>query len=245
MYICNIKSMLLSANIIMKVRRKQLFSSLLLLLLLFGGKAYALYLSSDISSLEPNNSFFSKPYVNDTKKVNLYTFSAYQIDKPNEKEQGNAIKDGEIIFTPLKKVLLPGEQEYFKIFYRGQEDNKERYYKIVISETALDVQSDSRQNRQSLFYPTVSLETYFVVRPKNIDFKYEINSDSGVLKNTGNTYFRVLIHQSCEVDENEVPLMLYLLPQQEFRDSSMKKKSRKYIVIFNKYYSIGNCEGAK
>ncbi|MEX6223477.1 hypothetical protein AB6F55_00770 [Providencia hangzhouensis] len=132
----------------MKVRRKQLFSSLLLLLLLFCGKAYALYLSSDISSLEPNNSFFSKPYVNDTKKVNLYTFSAYQIDKPNEKEQGNAIKDGEIIFTPLKKVLLPGEQEYFKIFYRGQEDNKERYYKIVISETALDVQSDNRQNRQ-------------------------------------------------------------------------------------------------
>ncbi|MBX7019991.1 fimbrial protein, partial [Providencia rettgeri] len=60
-----------------------------------------------MSSLEPNNSFFSKPYVNDTKKVNLYTFSAYQIDKPNEKEQGNAIKDGEIIFTPLKKVLLP------------------------------------------------------------------------------------------------------------------------------------------
>lgn len=218
-----------------------LMSLLLLAFLSCFAKAHALYLSSDISSLEPNQSFFSKAYINDTKKVNLYTFSAYKIDKPDEKEQGQAIKEGEIIFTPLKKILLPGEQEYFKIFYRGQEDSKERYYKIVISETALEVDTERNQSRQPLFYPTVSLETYFVVRPKNIDFKYQMDSNSGELKNTGNTYFRVLVHNSCEVDENEVPLVLYLLPQQAFHDERLKKKSRKYIVIFNKYYSIGDC----
>ncbi|MDR2224537.1 MAG: fimbrial protein, partial [Providencia sp.] len=100
-------------------------------ILLFFGKAQALYLSSDISALEPNKSFFSKSYINDTKKVNLYTFSAYQIDKPDNNEKGKPIEEGEIIFTPLKKILLSGEQEYFKIFYRGKEDDKERYYKIV------------------------------------------------------------------------------------------------------------------
>ncbi|WP_353242892.1 fimbrial protein [Providencia sp.] len=174
--------------------------------------------------------------------MNLYTFSAYQIDKPDNNEQGKPIEEGEIIFTPLKKILLPGEQEYFKIFYRGKEDDKERYYKIVISETALDVDTDPALNQQSLFYPTVSLETYFVVRPKNIDFQYAMDANAGVLKNTGNTYFRVLVHENCEVSDDEQPLVLHLLPQQEFRNAALKKKSRKYIVIFNKYHSIGNCD---
>ncbi|WP_273826975.1 fimbrial protein [Providencia rettgeri] len=212
------------------------------MILLFFGKAQALYLSSDISALEPNKSFFSKSYINDTKKVNLYTFSAYQIDKPDNNEKGKPIEEGEIIFTPLKKILLSGEQEYFKIFYRGKEDDKERYYKIVISETALDVDTDPALNQQSLFYPTVSLETYFVVRPKNIDFQYAMDANAGVLKNTGNTYFRVLVHESCEVSDDEQPLVLHLLPQQEFRNEVLKKKSRKYIVIFDKYHSIGNCD---
>ncbi|EPL6455361.1 MULTISPECIES: fimbrial protein [Providencia] len=212
------------------------------MILLFFGKAQALYLSSDISALEPNKSFFSKSYINDTKKVNLYTFSAYQIDKPDNNEKGKPIEEGEIIFTPLKKILLSGEQEYFKIFYRGKEDDKERYYKIVISETALDVDTDPALNQQSLFYPTVSLETYFVVRPKNIDFQYAMDANAGVLKNTGNTYFRVLVHENCEVSDDEQPLVLHLLPQQEFRNEVLKKKSRKYIVIFDKYHSIGNCD---
>ncbi|EKT56089.1 fimbrial protein [Providencia burhodogranariea DSM 19968] len=185
--------------------------------------------------------FFSKPYLNNTKKTNLYNFSAYQIDKPGSNEQGRSIQDGEIIFTPLKKILLPREQEFFKIFYRGPEDNRERYYKIIISETPLDMRDEDENRKQPLFYPTVSLETYFVVRPKNPDFKYDINQSEGVLKNTGNTYFRVLVHENCDMDDDSQPYVLYLLPNQEFKDIRLKKKSRKYIVIFDKYYPIGNC----
>ncbi|MCW2256852.1 hypothetical protein M2263_002943 [Providencia alcalifaciens] len=192
--------------------------------------------------MEPEQQFFSKPYINNTKKTNLYNFSAYQIDRPGSNEHGQPIQDGEIIFTPLKKILLPKEQEFFKIFYRGQEDNKERYYKIIISETPLDMRDEDKKNKQPLFYPTVSLETYFVVRPKNPDFKYDINQNEGILKNTGNTYFRVLLHENCDVEDESQPYVLYLLPNQEFKDLRLKKKSRKYIVIFDKYYPIGNCE---
>lgn len=206
------------------------------------GSAHALYISADISSMEANETFFSKPYINDTKKTNLYNFSAYKIDKPGSHEVGEPINNGEIIFTPLKKILLPGEQEFFKIFYRGEEDEQERYYKIIISETPLEMQNDGAQKKQSLFYPTVSLETYFVVRPKEPIFKYDLNQGEGILKNTGNTYFRVILHDSCEPSEDEIPHVLYLLPKQEFRDPRLKMKSRKYIVIFDKYYPIGNCE---
>ena len=229
----------------MRDRKLYFLLKILLFVVMFSlyGKAHALYIDADISSMEADKTFFSKSYINDTKKTNLYNFSAYKIDRPGSKEHGEPITEGEIIFTPLKKILLPGEREFFKIFYRGKNDNQERYYKIIISETPLEMQNDDARKKQPLFYPTMSLETYFVVRPKNIDFKYEMNASEGVLKNTGNTYFRVVIHNSCQVDDDdEVPSMLYLLPQQEYRHAQLKKKSRKYIVIFDKYYSIGNCE---
>lgn len=214
----------------------------MILLSSFYNNAFALYINSDISSIDSGKEFFSKPYINDTKKTNLYNFSAYKIDRPGNQEHGTPINNGEIIFTPLKKILLPGEQEYFKIFYRGQSDETERYYKIIISETPLDMRNDDEEKKQPLFYPTISLETYFVVRPKNPNFKYALNSNQGVLKNTGNTYFRVLLHESCNANDDSEPYMFYLLPNQEFKDPRLKKKSRKYIVIFDKFYSVGNCE---
>ncbi len=54
---------------------------------------------------------FSKPYINDTDKTNLYNFSAYKIDKPGNQEHGAPLHNGDY-FTPLKKILLPGEQEF-------------------------------------------------------------------------------------------------------------------------------------
>ena len=209
---------------------------------LFYNCAYALYIDTDISSMEADKEFFSKSYINDTKTTNLYSFSVYKIDRPGGHEVGEEIRNGEIIFTPLKKILLPKEQEFFKIFYRGKVDEQERYYKVIISETPFEAQNSVAQKKSPLFYPTISLETYFVVRPKQPNFKYESDPVEGVLKNTGNTYFRVILHDSCQVSEDETPDVFYLLPQQEYRDARLKKKSRKYIVIFDKYHSIGNCE---
>ncbi|EPY9526111.1 fimbrial protein, partial [Proteus mirabilis] len=68
-----------------------------MLLVFFYHHAYALYISADISSMESGEPFFSKPYINDTKKTNLYTFSAYQIDRPGYQEQGTPIQNGEIL----------------------------------------------------------------------------------------------------------------------------------------------------
>ncbi|EMT6575314.1 TPA: fimbrial protein [Providencia rettgeri] len=213
----------------------------LIVLSMLCNSAVALYINADISSMESGQEFFSKPYINDTDKTNLYNFSAYKIDKPGNQEHGTPLHNGEIIFTPLKKILLPGEQEFFKIFYRGETDETERYYKIIISETPLDMRNDDEQKKRPLFYPTVSLETYFVVRPKKPDFKYDLNPSTRILKNTGNTYFRVLLHENCDANDDSEPYVFYLLPGQESKDERLKKKSRKYIVIFDKYYPIGNC----
>ncbi len=63
--------------------------------------------------MDSEGEFFSKPYINDTKKTNLYSFSAYQIDKPGSHEQGRAIHDGEIIFTVIENQK--NSDDYFQI----------------------------------------------------------------------------------------------------------------------------------
>ncbi|MEX5485180.1 hypothetical protein IC611_00985 [Proteus mirabilis] len=123
-----------------------------MLLVFFYHHAYALYISADISSMESGESFFSKPYINDTKKTNLYTFSVYQIDRPGYQEQGTPIQNGEILFTPLKNSITRGAG-IFKIFYRGEADEKERYYKIIISETPLDIRNDEGQKNNHCSTP--------------------------------------------------------------------------------------------
>lgn len=213
----------------------------LLTIIFFINNANALYINSDISVMDSEREFFSKVYVNDTRRTNLYNFTVYKINQPGANENGKNIKNGEVVFTPLKKILLPGEQEFFKIFYRGKKDDTERYYKIIISETSLDIMNDDTINKKTLFYPTVSLETYFVVRPKNPKFKYEIDQYNGIIKNTGNTFFRLIIHENCLDNVDSIPYVLHLLPNQSFQDERIKKKSQKYIVIYEQYHSIGNC----
>lgn len=102
-----------------------------MLLVFFYHHAYALYISADISSMESGEPFFSKPYINDTKKTNLYTFSVYQIDRPGYQEQGTPIQNGEILFTPLKKILLPGEQEFLKFSIEERRMRKNVIIKLL------------------------------------------------------------------------------------------------------------------
>ncbi|UNH25488.1 fimbrial protein [Moellerella wisconsensis] len=199
---------------------------------LFSLQAQALYIDSDITDLTNNKNFYSKSYVNNTKNINMYTISMYRIDLPGEKEDSHNIEDGEIIYTPLKKILLPKEREYFKIFYRGKSDNQERYYRMVIAETSLGAFENENKNKNFHFTPTISLDTYFVVRPRDIKFSYTFNQKNGLIKNTGNTYFQIISHKSCIDEEPEV---LYLLPSQTYQETKIKHTGNKFIVFMDKF----------
>ncbi|HHR5860533.1 TPA: fimbrial protein [Providencia alcalifaciens] len=222
----------------MNLKKKQLF---IFMTVFFHYSAYALYIESDISSISSKQKFISKSYVNDTNETNLYTLSVYKILKPGTNEVSEKIENGEIIYTPTKKVLLPGEQDYFKIFYNGNIDDSERYYKLVISETPLKVVKSNYENRKSSFYLTINLESYLIIMPENMVFRYEFNMSDGMLKNTGNTYFRVILHEGCNDNDESAPSIFYLLPNQDIISGKLKIKSRKYIVDSDKFYPIGNC----
>lgn len=71
-----------------------------MLLVFFYHHAYALYISADISSMESGEPFFSKPYINDTKKP-IY------IHLVLTKLIGRVIKSRAHLFRMEKFFLLP------------------------------------------------------------------------------------------------------------------------------------------
>lgn len=201
--------------------------------------ARAIYLSSGVFTLESDRSFFSRQFVNNTKDTNLYVITAYRINKPGVDEQPQPLEQGEILYTPLRKILEPDAWEYFKIFYRGPEDDRERYYRIAIQEIPANAMEMQEEGKTPLVSPTVALDTIMVVRPRKMRFTYHYDPQAGVLKNTGNTYFRVMIHQGCD-GKDDAAKVFNLLPGESYSGADLRGQNRKFIIGFSKYQRLGD-----
>lgn len=115
--------------------------------------AHALYLDSTIYEMPADKSFISKRIFNDSKKQNVYRISAVKIDKPGpggEKRQD--IEEGELIFAPLTFSLAPDAGEFFKIFYRGPQDDKERYYRVQFTELPVTMFAERNGGKEAKRY---------------------------------------------------------------------------------------------
>lgn len=209
-----------------------------LALLLLACPARAIYLPSGVFTLESDRTFFSRQFVNDTKSTNLYVIGAQRISKPGADEQPQPLEQGELLYTPLRKTLQPDAWEYFKIFYRGPQDDRERYYRISIQEIPANALEVKGEDKTPLVSPTVALDTILVIRPRKMRFTYHYDPQAGVLKNTGNTYFRVMIHQGCE-GEDDAAKVFNLLPGESYRGADLRGQNRKFIIGFSKYQRLG------
>lgn len=119
-------------------------------------------------------------------------------------------QDKDLVWSPLQFTVQAKGQEYFKLYYRGPKDDVERYYRVIFKETPVTV--SRRQDQKKLnVVPSVSMSTILIVRPRNTRFQYEINEATGTIKNTGNTYFRVILQKGCDGDD-ESSTQFYMLP---------------------------------
>lgn len=210
-----------------------------LVALLLALPVQAIYLTSGVFTLESDGTFFSRQFVNNTKNTNLYVISAYRINKPGSDEQPHPLEQGEILYTPLRKMLAPDDWEYFKIFYRGPADDRERYYRIVIKEIPANVVAVPDPSKTPLVSPIVALDTILVIRPRQMRFSYHYDAQAGILNNTGNTYFRVMIHQSCEAKDDDSAKVFNLLPGESYNGTDLRGQHRKFIIGFSKYLRLG------
>lgn len=200
---------------------------------------HAVYLESTIYEMPADKSFISKRIYNDSDKQNVYSISAVKIDKPGPGgEKRSPIADGELLFTPLNFSLAPESGEFFKIFYRGPADETERYYRILFRELPVTLLTDREHGKKSEAIPAVAIDTILVVRPRKINFQYHLDEQRGILRNTGNTFFKIILHQGCHSTDDEAE-MRYLLPGETFNSAQLRANNRKFIVALNRYHPVG------
>lgn len=212
---------------------------ILALLWLFSASVKAVYFDSIIYEMPADRDFIAKQLFNDTQKNNIYTISAYRIDRPGVGgEHRLPMENGELLYAPLKFSVAANGKEYFKIFYRGPRDDKERYYRITFTESPLTLFPFKPAARKTYIFPVVAMNTILVVRPRTLHFSYRLDEQNGTLQNDGNTFFRVIIQKGCNGDD-ESSTQFYMLPGETYKNKSLSAQNKKYLVAMEKYIKLG------
>jgi len=85
-------------------------------------------------SLGAEENFVAKRVLNNNPSARLYQISVVGIDRPGGHEVRSRPADGELLFAPRQLTLQAGQGEYFKFYYHGPQDNRERYYRVSFRE---------------------------------------------------------------------------------------------------------------
>ncbi|WP_368880761.1 fimbria/pilus periplasmic chaperone [Shewanella algae] len=203
--------------------------------------SYSMDIGSLTSIIQEDQNFIAKVIRNNTERPHIYDLEIHGLLNP-KLDIHSKINKGEVLFTPKKFVLAPGESKIIKIFYNGLQDDKERYYKILFRELPAPNQLDiDESNDKAAFYMTLSLEGILVVRPRQLNFSYLYDRSSSTILNNGNTYFEIIQKKTCDQPDSEATSR-YLLSNERMKLEKPKSNGDIVIVHKNKFiYLTNNC----
>ena len=191
-------------------------------------------------SLPAEADFASKRVVNNNKSARLYRITVSAIDRPGGSEVRSRPVDGELLFAPRQLALQAGESEYFKFYYPGPRDNRERYYRVSFREIPTrNLTRRSPTGGEVSMEPVVVMDTILVVRPREVQFKWSFDKAAGTVSNTGNTWFKLLIKPGCDSTEEEGDAW-YLRPGDVVRQPALRQPGNHYLVYNDKFIKISD-----
>ncbi|KYZ69507.1 fimbria/pilus periplasmic chaperone [Klebsiella quasipneumoniae] len=191
-------------------------------------------------SLPAEADFASKRVVNNNKSARLYRITVSAIDRPGGSEVRSRAVDGELLFAPRQLALQAGESEYFKFYYHGPRDNRERYYRVSFREIPTrNLTRRSPTGGEVSMEPVVVMDTILVVRPREVQFKWSFDKAAGTVSNTGNTWFKLLIKPGCDSTEEEGDAW-YLRPGDVVRQPALRQPGNHYLVYNDKFIKISD-----
>lgn len=189
-------------------------------------------------SLASDAEFAAKRVVNNNQSARLYRVSVTAIDRPGGKEVRSRPADGELLFAPRQLTLQAGESEYFKFYYHGPKDNRERYYRVSFREIPTrNYVMRNKSGTEVSMDPVVVMDTILVVRPREVQFKWAYDRAAGTVSNTGNTWFKLLIKPGCDTTEEEGDAW-YLRPGDVVRKASLRQPGNHYIIYNDKFIKM-------
>lgn len=198
----------------------------------------AIYVGSLTFSMPPASRMVTKYVINNNKATRLYRVAAVPIDTPGPHENKIQPVDGQLLFSPRQITLQPGEGDFFKFFYNGPKDNTERYYRIAFEEIPLQNRTNfSNNNGNVSIMPVIVIDTILVVRPRNVDFRWVYDRQAGLFKNSGNTWFRLLIKPNCEATEDESDTW-YMRPGDVLQKKRLETSANIFIIYDDRFIKV-------
>ncbi len=131
--------------------------------------------------------------MNNNKSARIYRIAISAIDSP---AAVNCAPDRWMVnyFSPPASWRCRLVSEYFKFYYHGPRDNRERYYRVSFREVPTrNLTKRSPSGGEVSTEPVVVMDTILVVRPRQVQFKWSFDQVTGTVSNTGNTWFKLLI----------------------------------------------------
>ncbi|XTZ36988.1 fimbria/pilus periplasmic chaperone [Salmonella enterica] len=203
-------------------------------------RVQAIYVGNLTFSMQSESRMVSKYVLNNNKEARLYRVMVRAIDKPGEKEVSSRPTDGELLFAPRQIALQPGEGDYFKFHYNGPQDKTERYFRISFVEIPPQNRSmNHNANSKVSMIPVITMDTVLVVRPRSINFKWAFDKPSGTIRNSGNTWFKLLIKPRCNATEEESDSW-YMRPGDALHQQAVADAAKIFIIYNDRYIKVND-----
>ncbi|MCK7451354.1 hypothetical protein [Enterobacter chengduensis] len=144
----------------------------------------------------PESTSLSKEIANTTDTARYVSVSVERLSSPMA--DGTIIPletKSELLSTPASLILPGHAKENFRFFYKGPQDDKERYYRISWTDEPVTEFGASKNRKQGEATTSAIIGTILVVAPRNEKFDYRRSNDT--VTNTGNASFRVISYGPC------------------------------------------------
>lgn len=192
--------------------------------------AYAVDVGDISSFINSDSSTLNKEIKNPTDTGRLINVKVERISTPLE--GGKVIpmdKPGELLLTPASLLMPAKSAENIRFIYKGPEDNKERYYRIVWFDQALGDDQHTNTTRSAIATASARIGTILVVAPRQVNYSYQY--DNGKITNIGNATLRVIAYGPClkSVGGTECKENYFLMPGRDRKMDRVdvaNKKSR-------------------
>ncbi|MEQ4763052.1 hypothetical protein [Klebsiella aerogenes] len=160
------------------------------------GTAFAINVGDVTSIMPPDATILAKEIKNTTDTARYVSVSVERISSPMA---GGVIipmeSKSELLSTPASLVLPGGSVENFRFFYKGQSDDKERYYRLSWTDEPITDFSTNKKLKSGEATTSAEIGTILVVAPREEKFNYQRKNDT--ITNTGNASFRLISYGPC------------------------------------------------
>lgn len=159
--------------------------------------SWAINVGDITSIMTSEESSLSKEIINTTDSARYVSVTVKQLSSPLPGGvEMNLANPGELLSTPAN-LILPGDaKDVFRFFYKGPEDDKERYYRLQWIDEPVSESVATKAGKAATATASAEIGTILVVAPRKERFDYSRQND--LISNTGNISFRVIAYGVCK-----------------------------------------------